>query len=231
MIKKNLANYFSLLNLLSGVFAIVFIFHSDYKTALLLVLAGIFFDFIDGLVARMTGTSSELGLQLDSLADLVTSGLVPSYFLYLVYTGIFPGSFLPYLFLIIAAASAWRLAKFNIDSNQKKHFIGLATPANALFLLATGMILVTESQSFVGELLKHPWTPVLLTLLSSWLLNAPLPLLSLKISSGNKKPNLHIIVLLLVSLALIVFLKYKSALIILPLYIIFSLHYFKTRPS
>ncbi len=227
-LKNNLPNFFTLLNLLSGTLAIMFVFNEQYWTAFYLVLLGIFFDFIDGMVARLTRTSSELGLQLDSMADLVTSGMVPAFFLMKIWKNIFDQSLL-YLFpLLIVLGSAWRLAKFNIDSKQKSHFIGLPTPSNALLLMSVGFIFLTEPESSIWhQVLSHPWAPVLITLLSVWLLNAGLPLISLKISSGNKKPNVHAIVLIIISALLISIMKFKAAPIILGIYILLSLHYFK----
>ncbi len=228
MFKQNLPNFLTLLNLLAGSTALVFVFNEDYRTAFALVIAGIFFDFFDGLTARLTGTSSAMGLQLDSLADLVTSGLVPSFFLIKIWENAFTNELLHYFPLIIIAASAWRLARFNIDPNQKKHFTGLPTPANALFLLATGMILITEPETSVWhQILSHPWSVIVISLLSAWLLNARLPLLSLKISSGNKKPDIYSVILLAVSITLIAILKFKSAPLILFFYVVLSRIYFK----
>jgi CDP-diacylglycerol--serine O-phosphatidyltransferase len=230
MIKKNLANFFTLLNLLAGILAVVSVFHNDFRAAFLWVTIGILFDFADGFVARLTGTSSELGLQLDSLADLVTSGLVPAFFLMKLWQMYLSGSVWPYFFLLIALGSAYRLAKFNIDSRQKTHFIGLPTPANALFLLATGMALTNLPGWFENKIFLFG-IPVLLTLVSVWLLNAELPLLSLKVSQGSFSARRIWIFLTVVSVVSVYFFKFQAAWIILPVYIFLSVYHFKIRKS
>ncbi len=228
MIKKNLANFFTLLNLLAGTYAIYFVFQEQYDTAFLLVLTGIALDFVDGLVARITKTSSQLGLQLDSLADLVTSGLAPSFFVFKIWNSFVPDSSVYFFALIIPVASAWRLAKFNLDTRQKEHFIGLPTPANALFLLSIGMIILKFPESIWTAWLLKPPVIYSVILFSILILNAPIPLISLKFNKNKKDLPLKII-LVLVSLILILFLSHKAAPIILFLYLFLSFWYFKRK--
>ena len=141
-IKKHIPNTITCCNLLSGCVAAVYAFMGVYPLAFTFIIAGAVFDFFDGMVARLLGVSSPLGVQMDSLADDITFGLAPATVIFsfmknlLVYPA-FLGAFagvLPYFAFLIAVFSACRLAKFNIDERQTSSFIGLPTPANALFL-------------------------------------------------------------------------------------------------
>jgi CDP-diacylglycerol--serine O-phosphatidyltransferase len=119
--------------------------------AALFVLLGIFFDFFDGFLARKLKVESALGLQLDSLADMVTSGLVPGLIMFHLISLSMTGSerymdLLPYMGLLITLGSAYRLANFNISTDQKNHFVGLPTPANALLVLSFPLILEYQTQ-------------------------------------------------------------------------------------
>ena len=156
--KQHLPNVLTLSNLLCGSIAVLFAVQSDFVTAALFVFMGIVFDFFDGFVARKLNVHSELGLQLDSLADMVTSGLVPGVVMFkLIASSIYsihpdPSythtidvtygdlelSWLPLFGLLITLASAYRLAKFNMDEDQQAYFKGLPTPANALEFLRFG---------------------------------------------------------------------------------------------
>ena len=137
-IKKHIPNTITLLNLFCGCIAITFAFQKDFELAFLFVSLGIFLDFFDGFFARLFQVSSPLGLQLDSLADMVTSGVVPGVVMYKMLvesagtsTTLF-AQFMPYLGFLITLASCYRLANFNLDTRQTDSFIGLPTPANAL---------------------------------------------------------------------------------------------------
>ena len=134
MIKKHIPNTITCLNLISGCIATYWAFQGIYELALLFIVIGAVFDFFDGMVARLLHVSSPIGKELDSLADDITFGFAPSAivfdFLCKFHTHLF---FIPYLAFIMAAFSALRLAKFNLDERQALGFIGLPTPANALF--------------------------------------------------------------------------------------------------
>ena len=134
--KKHIPNIITLGNLFCGLMAIQQSFSWLYPLALLFVLGGLFLDFFDGFAARLLKVSGEMGKQLDSLADMVTFGVAPSFIIYRFLTEINTleglGEYLPYSAFLIAILSAVRLAKFNISTNQTDEFIGLPTPANAL---------------------------------------------------------------------------------------------------
>ena len=136
--KKNLANYLTLLNLLCGCLALIAVFRMRFDISLGLILLAAVFDFLDGFVARWMKAEGEMGKQLDSLADMVTFGVVPGFILYkmIVFAIGIRKPFLEddhiiwhlaYVGLIIPLASAWRLAKFNTDTRQTTNFLGLPT--------------------------------------------------------------------------------------------------------
>src|SRR5574343_416468 len=171
-IKKHIPNAITLLNLASGLLAIIAIFKGYYDEAFIFVCVGIFFDFWDGFFARKFNVSGELGLQLDSLADVVTSGVVPGLMIFKLLQDIqeddtskyflteeyYYMGFVPYLGFIITLASAYRLAKFNIDTRQTDSFIGLPTPANALFIISLPLLWNPDVCPYqVINLLTNTW--------------------------------------------------------------------------
>jgi len=195
-IKKHVPNFITLLNLSCGLLATIAIFKGYYDEAFIFVCLGIFFDFWDGFFARKFNVSGELGLQLDSLADMVTSGVVPGLMMfrlietiqstqtqYNVTEDTFYMGVVPYLGFLITIASAYRLAKFNIDKRQIDSFIGLPTPANALFIMSIPMIQYFDDYEGVTNLLDNPYILMVITLASAYFLNANIPLFSLKLKS------------------------------------------------
>jgi CDP-diacylglycerol--serine O-phosphatidyltransferase len=195
-IKKHIPNFITLLNLSSGLLAIIAIFKGYYDEAFLFVCLGIFFDFWDGFLARKLNVSGELGLQLDSLSDMVTSGVVPGLMMFRLIETIqntqlqynvteetFYMGIVPYFGFLITIASAYRLAKFNIDKRQIDSFVGLPTPANALFIMSIPMIQFYGAYEWLFDLLNNPFVLMFITILSAYFLNANIPLFSLKLKS------------------------------------------------
>jgi CDP-diacylglycerol--serine O-phosphatidyltransferase len=195
-IKKHIPNFITLLNLSSGLLAIIAIFKGYYDEAFLFVCLGIFFDFWDGFMARKLNVSGELGLQLDSLSDMVTSGVVPGLMMFRLIETIqntqlqynvteetFYMGIVPYFGFLITIASAYRLAKFNIDKRQIDSFIGLPTPANALFIMSIPMIQFYGAYEWLFDLLNNPFVLMFITIISAYFLNANIPLFSLKLKS------------------------------------------------
>lgn len=226
--KAFVPNFITLLNLLSGGIAVIFAVKGDLSTAALFVFFGIFFDFFDGFLARKLNVSSEMGLQLDSLADLVTSGLVPALVLVnLIELSILPSQdanyFLPYLGLLVLLCSAYRLAKFNISTEQPHFFIGLPTPANALLIMSLPLILDYQNSDSYNALILNPFFLVVVTLLSSFLLNAPVRLIALKFKTWNFSENASKYILFIFSLAALIFFKFAGIPLIIIFYIILSL--------
>jgi len=227
-LKAFVPNFITLLNLLSGGIAVIFAVKGDLSTAALFVFFGIFFDFFDGFLARKLNVSSEMGLQLDSLADLVTSGLVPALVLVnLIELSILPSQdancFLPYLGLLVLLCSAYRLAKFNISTEQSQFFIGLPTPANALLIMSLPLVLDYQNSDSYNALILNPFFLVVVTLLSSFLLNAPVKLIALKFKTWNFSENASKYILIIFSLVGLILFKFAGIPLIIIFYIIISL--------
>jgi len=189
--KKHIPNTITCLNLISGCIATYFAFKGYYQQALLFIVVGAVFDFFDGMSARLLGVSSPIGKELDSLADDITFGFAPSAMVFS-----FLGSFhlhqtwVPFLAFVIAAFSALRLAKFNLDERQTLGFIGLPTPANALFW--GGLIVSLNWKTwFEPYMLPEYWFYITLALipLSSYLLVSEVPMFALKFKHWGWKGN------------------------------------------
>jgi CDP-diacylglycerol--serine O-phosphatidyltransferase len=224
------------MNILSGVGGIVAALNGFWNVAFWLMIAGAGFDFFDGMVARLLKVSGELGKQLDSLSDLITFGVLPSIMMYKLllesnlpypYFTIFDVRVIPLLAFLIAAFSSLRLAKFNIDERQTSSFIGLPTPANALFIGALSY--ATHSICHCNPLhtiIASPFFLIPLVFLSSYILVAELPLFALKFKNlkWNDNKVRYIFIILSITL-LIVFYQwsYMAIIIIIPMYIIMSI--------
>jgi CDP-diacylglycerol--serine O-phosphatidyltransferase len=225
-IKKHIPNSITLLNLFCGCIAMVFVSNKDFEMAFLFVFLGIFFDFFDGFFARLFKVTGELGLQLDSLADMVTSGVVPGYVMYFLLSNsqheISSHPFFPYLGFIITMGSCYRLAFFNIDTRQSESFIGLPTPANSLFILSLPLVIKYSDSFFIFELLTSQWILLLITAFSAYILNAEIPLFSLKIKKFTLKDNLLQIIFLAFSVLLLVFFQYAGVPLVIIGYVVLS---------
>src|SRR5665647_2842572 len=204
MIKKHIPNFLTSLNVLCGSLAVVLILEGKFTAAVVLIMLAAVFDFLDGLTARLLKAYSPIGKELDSLADMISFGLAPGLLMFkLLETSLFKADVVPDLqsnltwsqLLILGSAflipifSALRLAKFNIDERQTSSFIGLPTPANALFISSLALIQEHGSIPAIDNFLLT--TPVLLgiTLLFSWLLVAEIPMFSLKFKNFSFSSN------------------------------------------
>jgi len=227
-VKAHIPNFITLLNLFSGSIAVIYALEGQMKLTALFLCLGIFFDFFDGLLARKLKVQSELGVQLDSLADMVTSGLVPGLVLFYL-LGLAPQpswethNLLPYFGLLVTLASAYRLAKFNISDNQSDAFIGLPTPANALLIIALPLILDFQNSDAINTIILNPWFLIGVTILSCFLLNAPIKLIALKFKTWNFKDNASRYILILLSLVLLIVFQFAGIPLVIISYIILSL--------
>ncbi|TKS56116.1 CDP-alcohol phosphatidyltransferase family protein [Mesohalobacter halotolerans] len=233
--KAFIPNLITLLNLLMGCIGIYFAMESELILAAYCSGLGIFLDFFDGLAARLLKVSSELGKQLDSLADLVTSGVVPALVIFqllskdLVGLGSFQFSIesksLWYAFIAFAITlgSAYRLAKFNIDENQTDKFIGLPTPANAILILSLPFILKYENIDWLNRLILNDIFLISLSLMSVVLLNMKVELFSLKLKSFIYKENKVVFLFLVVSTVMLVWLQFIAVPLIILFYILVSI--------
>jgi len=242
--KKHIPNFITLLNVFCGCVAAVFAVLNQLELAAVFVFLGIGFDFLDGMAARVLHAKSALGLQLDSLADMITSGLVPGIVMFqllgmsmnggwnldfnsevshsMIWTGMKIAA-LPFAGFLITMASAYRLAKFNIDEDQADSFTGLPTPANALLILSLPLILMYQNSEFLNGILTNQWFLIGLTLLSAFLLNANIKLFALKFKNRSFKDNSLRYIFLLLSLVLLVTMKFLAVPIIILLYIVSSI--------
>ena len=184
--KKHIPNTITCCNLISGCISTYFAFLSDYRMALLFIVIGAVFDFFDGMVARMLNVSSPIGKELDSLADDVTFGFAPSAIIFSFLCSFHNHLlFIPFLAFIMAAFSALRLAKFNLDTRQALGFIGLPTPANALFW--GSLIVGINDNNFTFDGME--WVILAGTFLSCYLLIAEIPMFALKFKHWGWKGN------------------------------------------
>ena len=194
MIKKHIPNIITCLNLISGCIATYWAFQGDYRMALLFIIIGAVFDFFDGMVARLLHVSSPIGKELDSLADDITFGFAPSAIIFSYLNESYAAanstlctlhSILPFLAFILAAFSALRLAKFNLDERQALGFIGLPTPANALFWGA----LIGGLQGYDIHFEGIEWCIIAGIFISSYLLISEIPMFALKFKTWGRKGN------------------------------------------
>ncbi|WP_432671682.1 CDP-alcohol phosphatidyltransferase family protein [Flavobacterium sp. SM2513] len=223
-IKKHIPNLITLLNLFSGCIALIYAVNMNFEMAFFFVSLGIFLDFFDGFFARLFKVSSPLGLQLDSLADMVTSGLVPGAVMFLMlnnYT-LAPDNWIAYLGFIITLGSCYRLANFNIDTRQTDSFIGLPTPANTLLILSLPLVLQHTNQDIIRTLLENQWFLLAITVFSAFILNAEIPLFSLKIKEFNFAKNKLQIIFLASAVALLVAFQFLGIPLVIILYVLLS---------
>ena len=252
-LSKQIPNFVTLLNLLSGCIAVVFAVNNNFIAAAAFVCLGIFFDFFDGLLARLLKAQSPLGIQLDSLADLVTSGVVPGVVMYkllLIATNStdvallnpewssssfswsgFQLPLLPLLGFLITLASAYRLAKFNIDEDQQSYFKGLPVPANTLMIISLPLVLEFQNNEMATSLILNQWFLIGLTLVSCYLLNSKIKLLALKFKTWTLKPNIWRYALIAASAVLLATLQFMAVPLIIIVYIILSIFHFSTEKN
>ncbi|MEQ3691710.1 MAG: CDP-alcohol phosphatidyltransferase family protein [Flavobacterium sp.] len=234
-IKKHIPNTLTLLNLLCGLLALIAIFNGFYDHAFIFVSLGIFFDFWDGFLARKFGVAGPLGVQLDSLADMITSGVVPGLLMFKLFETIqqnqpkymltedtFYMGIIPYFGFLITLASCYRLANFNIDTRQTNSFIGLPTPANALLIISIPMIQYFREGEWIDAVLSNPYVLLGITLISAYLLNAEIPLFSLKFKKLNWKEAKLQIVFVIYSVLVILLFNFVGIPIIIFSYILLS---------
>ncbi len=219
--KKHIPNTVTCCNLISGCIATWFAFQGRADMALLFIVIGAVFDFFDGMSARLLGVSSPIGKELDSLADDITFGFAPSA---IVFDYLRPETeLLPYVVFVMAAFSALRLAKFNLDERQALGFIGLPTPANALFWgsLIVGAGDWMKTAPFIGPNLSL----VILAgvLISCWLLVCEIPMFALKFKHWGWKGNEIKYLFLLSSAVLLALFLIKGLAIVIAWYVLLSI--------
>ena len=223
--RRHIPNTITCCNLLSGCVAATYAFEGIYTIAFVCIIMGAVFDFFDGLTARALKVSSPIGKELDSLADVVTFGFAPAAMVFSwlrecadAHLDMLVAFAVPFLAFLLVAFSALRLAKFNVDERQTSSFIGLPTPANALFW---GALVLGSHDKMVAS--PFGWVLIVaLVLLFSWLLVAEIPMFSLKFKSLAWKPNRIAYIFLLVSLVLLIVLGRNGLSAVIGWYIVLS---------
>ncbi|WP_374550783.1 phosphatidylcholine/phosphatidylserine synthase [Flavobacterium sp.] len=228
-IKAQIPNLFTMLNLFSGCVALVMVADLKFDLAFYFVCLGIFFDFFDGFFARKFNVAGPLGVQLDSLADMVTSGVVPGYVMYqmLLNSRVFlvlewHHIVLPFLGFAITLGACYRLAKFNIDTRQTDSFIGLPTPANTLFITSLPLVADYFHNEIDLGFSYNRWFLIVVTLVSAYVMNAEIPLFSLKIKNFSFAKYKLQIFFLAVSVLMLIFLQILAVPLIIGFYVILS---------
>jgi CDP-diacylglycerol---serine O-phosphatidyltransferase len=253
---KNIPNFFTLLNLVFGCLAVIFtlqngiIITADANGTQLLDipekiwLASLFIglaavvDFLDGFVARLFKASSEMGKQLDSLADLVSFGVAPAVIIYqflrLSFAQDEAGMDISILWLLpsllLPCAAAWRLARFNLDNNQSYSFKGLPVPAVGIFVASLPLIYWNVNEQWVINLLLNKWFLYGLVLLLSGLMISTLPLMALKFNDFSLKNNLPKYLLVVIAIAAILILKWLAIPAVVLAYVLISLLFKNKTP-
>ena len=242
--KKYIPNALTLLNLFSGSIAVILAVSNNFVAASFFVFLGIFFDFFDGFFARKFNVQGALGVQLDSLADMVTSGLVPGIFMFkllslashdLVYQPMNDEwnamfhfedatfSIVPFMGLFITLASAFRLAKFNLDEDQQNYFKGLPTPANTLLIVSLPLIMEFQNNDVMNAIILNQWFLIALTILSCYLLNANIKLFALKFKEWGFKANASRYVFITLSMLFLMVFQFAAVPLIIVVYVGMSL--------
>ncbi len=228
--KSFIPHAITFLNLNCGVIAVIAAVQNELRVAVLWMIMGIFFDFFDGLAARKFKVKSNLGKELDSLADIITSGLAPGIIvmqmLYMsfavsygehwdfdIYHNLFY-SIQEYpvilLGLFITMGSALRLAVFNLDTSQETSFVGLPTPANAIFIGSLSLLYYYDYEGVLTPYLYSPAVMVSISIFSAFMLNAPVRLFSLKIKDLSLASNKKLVLFVVFAVLLVLFLKWSA---------------------
>jgi len=229
---KHIPNLFTLLNLLCGCIATVLLLENEINIylATLIIFTGIVFDFLDGFFARKLNIQSKLGLELDSLADLITSGLVPGIIIFRLFKipndltfSIISNDWFAYFAFIITISSAYRLAKFNIQENSKNFFIGLPVPANTILILSLLLIFHTSNHQYVIDVITNDFLLIAVVLVSSFLMNSNYKFISLKFDDYNfNKLNNSRYFVIVISFTLFFTMSYTSIPVIFLIYFLTS---------
>lgn len=182
------------MNLLSGSVGVILCLYGEIRIAFPLMIAAAVFDFCDGLAARLLSAYSDIGKELDSLADMVSFGLLPSIMLHKTMVELGQDSWICYIPLIITAFSALRLAKFNIDERQHSSFIGLPTPAAAMICGSLAYYIATDNSSWIAGLCCTPFTLPALSILLASLLISEIPMFSMKFGGSKTQSKRTLII-------------------------------------
>lgn len=246
--KKHLPNIVTLLNLFFGCCALVCIFSTEFISATIFLIISGFCDYFDGTLARILGIKSDFGKEVDSLADMVSFGVVPGAIVYMMLVLVHEAGSIDYFTptdlsqnifklhpaalpaFVISAFSCYRLAKFNLDTRQTENFIGLATPANTMFFL--GLLFVAKYDTLgLGNVVLNPYFLYLLIPISSYLLISEIPMFSLKLKGFIWKGNELRFIFTFISIAMILLFKGAAFAFIIAFYVILNILLSFVKPS
>ena len=228
-IKNNLANAFTLANLFSGSIGVIQLLNGNYKITAICIILSLILDFFDGFIARALKSNSNLGAQLDSLADMVSFGLLPGIVMYKALepfgTQLF-GMELPfeikYFGLFITLFSCLRLAIFNLDEEQNYYFKGLNTPSNTILIFGL-YYFVQEKNISINEFSEAPVVLIFITIISSWLLISPIKMIAMKFKSMKLEDNYPKIALLFGAVLILILFKTIGIPLVILYYILISI--------
>ena len=235
--KKEIPNLLTLGNLLAGCIGLWFVMQGDLVSASYCIFISLVCDFFDGFLARALQAYSDLGKELDSLADMVSFGVLPSFILFSLVeqscgtsctVGLF-GFYKPFMAFALALMSAYRLAKFNIDTRQSDQFIGVPTPANGL--LIASLPLIIRFQPEFSPYILHFQGLLIYAVLMSYLLVCELPLLAFKFKTWDWKSNQMKFIFLIFCIAALVMLKFAAIPVLVIVYILLSGLIFLLNPN
>jgi CDP-diacylglycerol--serine O-phosphatidyltransferase len=214
---RHIPNTLTSLNLLSGAIGIVAVFEGWAAPAAYFVWIACVFDFFDGFTARALKVSSPIGKELDSLADVISFGMLPAVIMYSMMKPVVD-DYYSFLAFSIVVFSAIRLAVFNVDETQRESFRGLPTPANALLITALPL-----QSGWMADILSNSWVLVIIILVSSWLLVSPIELFALKFKNYSWKDNKTRYLFLLITLLVLAFFQAQALPLVILIYIGLSL--------
>lgn len=225
-VRNNFANLLTLGNLFSGSIGAIQLVQGNYEITALCIIISLVLDFFDGFVARALKANSNLGIQLDSLADMVSFGLVPGLAMYHLLhlqlqsvAGEFT-SWIKYFGLLITLGSCLRLAIFNLDEDQKFYFKGLNTPSNTIMIF--GLLYAYRETGAFTFIAENLWALVGLTVLSAWLLISPIRMIAIKFKSKELKDNISKIALLVGAIIILAIFRLAGIPLVILYYILIS---------
>jgi len=239
-LKQYIPNTLTTLNLLSGLISLTLAMNGDYVHASLFIFCAALFDFLDGAAARMLKAYSELGKQLDSLADMVSFGVAPGILIFQMISAQCTGScnifermhITPYFAMLIPVCSALRLAKFNIDLRQEVNFIGLPTPANAIFFASIPLVLSVQPHlfslihfDFLYAFFSNTRILTILVVFFSYLLISDFKIFSMKFKHTGWKGNQLRYTLLIFALLMVLLFSLSAIPVIIVFYILMSIFF------
>jgi CDP-diacylglycerol---serine O-phosphatidyltransferase len=229
MIIRQIPNLITLGNLCFGLAGLYFAFGGEFITASYCIWIAAVLDFLDGFAARLLNVQSPIGAQLDSLADVITFGVLPAFLCFHMINSLSGENYLAISALIIAPLSAYRLAKFNVDTTQTNSFSGLPTPACAFFV--SGIPFIIAGDGILSGLLSNPISIAIIAVLLALLLVLPIRLMAFKFKNTSFKDNWLTYLFIASAITLFVIFSYSAIPLVVVLYILLSVLLYREKPA